>query len=68
MVHKTDFSSESSDQFLKQNTFLASYLSFKDLYFGTMTMPLGTNNWGVKTYRNKLEQRYYQVYLDKQNS
>ena len=57
-IQKTYFSSESSNQFLKQNTSLTFYLSFKDLYFGTMTMPIGTNNWDVKTYKNKLEQRY----------
>ena len=45
--------SEKSAQFLKQNTFLACYSQNK--YIGTIKMQIGTNNWDVETYRNKLE-------------
>ena len=48
--------SERSAQFLKQNTFLACYCQNK--YIGTIKMPIGTNNWDVETYRNKLEKKW----------
>ena len=28
---------------------------FITFYIGTIEMPIGTNNWDVETYRNKLE-------------
>ena len=44
---------EWSKQFLKQNFSLWEVSQI--FYIGTTKMPIGTNNWDVKTYSNKLE-------------
>ena len=55
--------SSCSEQCNVRNRLLFSFLHEvpirSNTYFGKMTMPIRTNNWDVKTYRNKLEQRYY---------
>ena len=42
--------SERSKQFLKQNSLIC--------YVRTIKVPIETNNWDVKTYRNKLEKEF----------
>ena len=48
--------SESSKQYFRQNEFLACYRRFLQIeQIRPNKVTIGTNNWDVKTYSNKLE-------------
>ena len=50
ITRKICLSSEISEQFLKQNTYFCMIGRSNQIqYIGTIEMPIGTNNWDVKT-------------------
>ena len=62
-INRTIYSnSESSEHFLEHNIFFCLLLEVP-IRSNKIKMPIETNNWVVKTYRNKLEKKIIHPYV-----